>query len=228
VSTSRATEALVARLAEDLAPVRLVAPLHRQVLAVTGIWAVSAAVVAVWLGLHPLAVLERGAISATFVWLLALVGFAGLTLGLACRIPGRERLALAAAGGVALGVPIVGAVGLLLPGSIGDADTLAQWMDCVGRSLLLAIPAGLLAMVLALRGAPWRSRTAGLGLATGATSLGALLVHLSCPSPNPWHWLIAHALVPLAAGVPVGILVAWVLERLGRRSRLATPGGLDA
>jgi hypothetical protein len=228
VSASRTTEEFVARLAENLEPVRPVAPIYRQVLAVAGIWALSAVVVAGWRGLHPLAALGRGGISSTLAGVLALVGFAGLTLGLACRIPGRERLALAAAGGVALGIVIVVAVGLLLPGSVADAGVLAQCMDCAGQSLLLAIPSGLLAMAFARRGAHWRSYTAGLGLAGGATALGALLVHLSCPSPSAWHWLIAHALVPLAAGVPIGLLVAWVLDRLGLRSRLATSRVLDA
>jgi len=221
VSTTLSTEALVARLAGDLTPVRAVPPLHRQMLAVTAIWAGSAAVVAGRLGLHPLAVLERGGISMTLVWVLALVGSAGLTLGLACRIPGRERLALSAAGGVALGVLIVSAAGFALPSFVADADALAQGSNCVGQSLFLAIPSGLLATVLALRGAPWRPRVAGLGLTIGATSLGALLVHLSCPSPSPWHWWLAHALVPLGVGVLVGSLVAWVFHHLGLRSRLA-------
>jgi hypothetical protein len=215
------TETLVTRLASDLEPVRAVSPLHRQLLAVTAIWAGSAAVVAGWIGLHPLAVLARGGISATFVWMLAIVGFAGLTLGLACRIPGRERLALAAAGGVALGTLVVIAVGLALPGFAADAGTLAQGVNCAGQSLFLAIPPGLMALVLAQRGAPWRPRVAGLGLTIGATSLGALLVHLSCLSPSPWHWWLAHALVPLAVGVLVGLLVAWVLQQLGLRSLLA-------
>jgi hypothetical protein len=101
-------------------------------------------------------------------------------------------------------------------------------MDCVGRCLFLAIPSGVLALVLALRAAPWRPGATGIGVAIGATSLGALLVHLSCPSPSPWHWLIAHALVPMASGVPVGLLVAWVLHRIGQRSRLATSRLLKA
>ncbi len=221
MSTTLTTEALVARLAGDLEPVRAVPPLHRQMLAVTANWAGSAAVVAGWLGLQPLAVLARGGISTTFAWVLALVGFAGLTLGLACRIPGRERLALSAAGAIALGVLVVSAVGLALPGFVADAGTLGEGLNCVGQSLLLAIPSGLLGMVFALRGAPWRPRVAGLGLTIGAASLGALLVHLSCPSPSPWHWWLAHALVPLAVGVLVGLLVAWIFHHLDLRSRLA-------
>lgn len=227
MSARRTTEDLVARLAEDLEPVRPAAPLHRQVLAVAAIWVASAAIVAAWPGLHPLDVLERGRVSATLLGVLALVGFAGLTLGLACRIPGRERVALAAARGAAVGAGVALAGGLVLPGSIAEVRPFAQCFDCVGRSLLLAVPSGVLATFLAFRGAPWRPRAAGLGLAIGAVSLGALLVHLSCPSPSAWHWLIAHVFIPLSAGVLVGLLVAWVLQRLDGRSRLATSRLLD-
>lgn len=228
MSVPRASEDLVARLAARLEPVRPVAALHRQVLAVAGVWAASAAAVAAWLGLHPLAVVARGGVSAGLCGALALVGFAGLTLGLASRIPGRERLALAAGGGVALGVGGALALGIFLPGALADAGPLALCMDCAGRSLLLAVPSGLLAAALALRGAPWRPHAAGLGVAVGAVSLGALLVHLSCPSPSAWHWLVAHALGPLAAGVPIGLLAAWALDRIGRRSRLASSRAFDA
>jgi hypothetical protein len=223
VSGARSTEELVARLTDALEPVRPVPPLYRQVLAVAGIWAVSAAVVAGWLGLHPLAVLGRGGISTAVAVVLAWVGVAGLALGLASRIPGRERLALAAAGAVALGDLVVLAIGLGLRAS-ADPGALGPRLNCIARSLLLAIPSALLALVLALRGAPWRPRVAGVGLALGATSLGALLVHLSCPSPSAWHWLVAHALVPLSAGVAVGLPVAWVLDRLGRRVRRLRSG----
>jgi hypothetical protein len=222
------TEAFIARLADDLEPVRAVPSLYRQILAVTAIWAGSAAVVASWLGLHPLTVLERGGISTSLVGVLALVGFGGVTLGLACRIPGRERVALAAASGVVLGVVVASVVGLVLPGSLADAGPVAEGMACAERSLLLAIPSGLAAIFLALRGAPWRPRAAGLGLTIGATSLGALLVHLSCPSQSPWHWWLAHALVPLAVGPLIGFLVASVLRHLGLRSRLRASRALEA
>lgn len=227
MSQNRSTEDLVARLAAGLSPVRPLPPLHRQVLAVAAIWAGSAAVTAAWLGVHPQLALARGGISMTLAGVLVLVGVAGLTLGLACRIPGRERLALVAASAAALGFTVAVAIGLALPGSVADAGTLAQCMPCAWHSLLLAIPSGLLAMLLALRGAQWRHATSGVGIAIGATALGALLVHLSCPSPSPWHWLLAHALLPLASGVPAGLLAAWGLSRRGGRERRVSLDRLD-
>jgi hypothetical protein len=59
-------------------------------------------------------------------------------------------------------------------------------------------------------------------------SLGALLVHLSCPALGGWHWLIAHALAPIASAVPVGLLAARALRYLGRRPLLETSRLLDA
>lgn len=76
-------------------------------------------------------------------------------------------------------------------------------------------------MAVALRGAGWRPALTGLALATGATSLGALLVHMSCQSLSPWHWLIAHALLPMLAGIPMGLLAAWIFERIAQRSARA-------
>ena len=221
MSPQRSTEEIVARLVDTIEPVRRVAAMRWQLLRVAGIWALTAALVAVWIGIHPLAVFERGALSASIATALLLLGFAALTVALAGRIPGRERLAKIAAAGVALGLGIAGMTALVLPGWIDEAGFLAQCMDCGARSLLLAIPSGLIAMTLALRGASWRPALTGIALATGATSLGALLVHMSCASPDPWHWLIAHVLLPVAAGVPMGILAAWIFERVARRSARA-------
>jgi len=214
-SFNRSTEEVVARLVGEIEPVRRVPALRWQVIRVAAIWVATAALAAVWMGMHPLVIVHRSGISASIAAALALLGFAGLTLGLALRIPGRERLASAAAGGIAAGLGILGAVALMMPGSVVDAASLAQ---CTGRSLLLAVPSGLVAMAVALRGAGWRPALTGLALATGATSLGALLLHMSCRSQSPWHWLIAHALLPVLAGIPMGILAAWVFDRIAKRS----------
>jgi hypothetical protein len=222
VSRHRSTEELVARLAAELAPVRPVLRLRHQALAVAAGFAASAAGVGVWLGLDPVAALGRGAISATLAGALALVGVGGVALGLAARIPGRERISRVAAAAICAGGVTAAALALAHAASGAEsgalAPALAQSGHCAARSLLLAIPSGLLALALARRGAPWRTAATGLGLAAGAVSLGALLVHLSCPSPSAWHWLCAHALLPWLAGVPVGALAAWMLAGLDRAS----------
>jgi hypothetical protein len=220
MSARRSTEEIVARLADDLAPVRPVASLGVQALAVAAAFAASAAIAAAWLGVHPLDALGRGVVSAALFGALAWIGAAGVALALAARVPGREHLARGGAIGTALGVATVLALTLTAP--LTAAETLAQGgTPCFPRSLALAIPCGALAALFSARGAPWRPRAAGIGVGLGAVALGALLVHASCPSQSPVHWLTAHALLPLATGVAAGLLVAWFFARRARAERRA-------
>lgn len=221
MSSGQSTEQLVARLVDGLEPVERIPPMRWQLLRVAAIWAATVALIAVWMGVHPVAVLERGWISAGIAVALLLVGIAGLTTALAGRIPGCEHLAIGAAAGIAVGLGIVATVAVSMPGSVADVGTFAQCMDCAGRSFLLAIPSGLIAMALALRGSDWRPALTGLALGTGATSLGALLVHMSCRSENPWHWLVAHALMPVLFGITIGFLSGWIFARIAKRSAAA-------
>jgi hypothetical protein len=225
VSESRSTEELVARLVEDAAPVRRIPALRSQLLRVAGAWLATAAVVALWLGLDPAAPVRRGGVSAGVAGALAIVGFAALAAGLAARIPGRERLAGGAA--LAAATALVSGVGMLaLTGAFGNAHWPAYLLDCSRRALAFALPAGVVALSLALRGAGWRESLAGLGLAVGAAALGALLVHMSCPSEDVWHWLLAHAALPAAGGLMLGLLAVGVLraaaQRAERRARERT------
>jgi len=226
LSARRSTEELVARLADTLVPVRPISSLRRQGIAVALAWGASAAIAAVWLSLHPLNTIARGPVSAAVFGALSLIGAAGVLLGLASRIPGREDVARAAAIGAALGAVVLLGLAWALPRPVVGAVTLEECRNCFARSLILAIPSGLLAASLARHGAPWRPRTAGIALALGASSLGALLIHASCPSPSAAHWLMAHALLPLPTGASVGLLVAWRLDRRAPRARRAL--ALDA
>lgn len=223
MSGSRSTDQLVTQLADALVPVRPVIALRSQGLAIATIWMVLAAVTAGWLGLHPVDAVARGGVSMTLLSSLGLIGVSGQLLGLACRLPGREGLARAGAVGVVAGVLVVIAVGFALLGAIAHGELLAESWGCFARSLWLGIPSALLALRFSARGAPCRSGISGVGLALGAASLGALLVHLSCPSPSALHWLIAHALLPLGAGAVIGLLVAWALVGLDRRGADPVP-----
>ena len=209
MSDEQSTERLVGRLAGDLAPVRPIAPLHRQALAVFGAWALTTVAATLLFGAtHPLDVIARGPVSASFVWLLGLLAPGALALGLASRIPGRERVAWLGAG---LGAAaLLGLCGVAL--ALGDeafATPLARCEVCALRSLLLAVPAGAVAAYFARRGAPWRPALAGAAVALGAAAAGGFLVHLGCPRTDPSHWLIGHALAPLGVGATVGAAVAW-------------------
>jgi hypothetical protein len=225
VSGNRPTEQLVDELARALEPVRPLPSLRRQALALAGAWALSAGLAAVWIGVRPHANLGRGSESDVLAAVLALLGASGLAAGVASRVPGRERLALAAAALVAAGIGIVAALCLSESGPLVETASFAADLGCIRHALLLGIPTGLLAAALAIRGAPWRSLRAAVALAIGAAAAGALLVHLCCPSLEPRHWLLAHALAPLFAGALAGVAFAQILDWLGRRRRGDGPQG---
>jgi hypothetical protein len=227
MSAARPTEAVVARLARDLAPVRPMPALRRQAAAIAAAFAATTGLALVWLGLHPIDALARGGVSAVLACALALTGAGGLALGLAGRVPGSERIALGAGIAAALGVLAIAAVGFAVLDPIAAALAHEWQSDCTVRSLLLAIPPGVAAARLSLRGAPWRPAATGLALALGAAALGSLLVHTACPSPSASHWLAAHALLPLAVGSAAGVLAAWRLARSAERSRAAIARALD-
>jgi hypothetical protein len=113
----------------------------------------------------------------------------------------------------AVGLAIVAALAISAGGALCDREMLAQGRICCERSLLLAIPSALGAAWFVRGGAPLRSRAAAFGAATGAAALGSLIVHASCRSPLPAHWLTAHALLPLAIGALAGALLAGFVAR---------------
>ena len=220
----RSTEQLVAELVDALEPVRPLPALRWQLLALAGAWLATGFGVALWQGLHPAAVLGRGAASAGVAAGLALLALAGLAGALAARIPGRERLvAVAAAGGIlSLGVLLavwIGLLGTSLAISFRPADDLR----CLASASLFSLPAGVLAGVLAMRAVAWRPVVTAFSLAIGACAGGALLAHLACLSDEPWHWLFGHAVGPMLVGVTAGAGLCWLLERQRRRNASAAP-----
>jgi hypothetical protein len=218
VTEERTTEDLLSRLGDDLEPVRPIPTLVRQIGSVAAVWVVSALALALFSGMRPWLLFERGASSTLVTLALALVGIGGVGLGLALRIPGREAAARATAVCVGLGALVLGSAAWLIAGHEVGWSLVAGCIGCTVESLGLAFPAAIVAFALALRAAPWRRGAAGVGLAIGAAALGALLVHASCASSDPVHWLVAHALLPLACGVPFGLLAAWAFERLEART----------
>lgn len=216
---SRPTEDVVARLIDELEPVRPMPPLRWQVAAIAAVWAGTGALAALVVDLHPLGALRRGGVSSCVMGVLIVVSVSGLVMGLASQIPGRERLVTGAMVGMMLGLGLAAAVAGVLPGSLADAGSIAQCLDCTSHAILLAVPSGLVALSIALRGAGWHAARTGIGIAIGAASLGALLIHVSCSSESPWHWLIAHAVLPIAVASALGMLAAWFLAAAARRVR---------
>ncbi len=214
---SRRIEDVVARLVDEAEPVRRSPAIRTQLFRVAVVWFATGLAVSLSSGLHPVDVVERSGISAIIAVVLIVAGFAGLTSGLAIRIPGRERLARTAEFGLLAALALV-PIAWFLVSSSGARDPASPWGRCTGHSLLFSIPAGAVAFVLALRGAAFRATQTGVALSIGAVALGSLLVHASCPSPEPWHWLIEHLLGPAALALPIGLAAGALL---GSRSRAA-------
>ena len=215
---AKSPEELIAELSERLHAVRPVTALRWQLSTVIAVCGAAALAVWAWLGLHPIEVMERGATSAVLGGALALAGLSALVLALAARIPGRESLVRVSGLGGAIAGAIAAGLCVALRDSIHDLGTREELVRCSSTALLSAVPVAICASVWAARGAPWRMRTTGFAISIGAAAIGGLLIHFSCPSPTPWHWILAHALAPLAIGTCVGAVLARLLAAAGARA----------
>jgi hypothetical protein len=219
VSEGRSSEELVAELAGALEPVRPLPALRAQLAVVAAAGLATGAALVVFAGARPVAVLARGALSAAIAADLAALGVAGLAIGLAARVPGREQTVRGALAALAAGGAVLLALLVALLGTPADPGLFAHGRRCMDRSFLLALPTAALAAALAVRGAPWHAWASAAGVTLGASALGGLLVHLTCPSPDPWHWLAAHALVPAFGGGALGLAAGWLVSRRARGDR---------
>lgn len=218
--TTRAAEQQIRELAQNLAPVRPIPPLR------------AAAAAAVAMGLAALGVewLLGGPglrHSGTAAWLspsyfavlagLVLMASGAIGSALAGAVPGRERSARLGTGTAVLGLTlsIAGGVwGLVHGGELTEDLWACLW--CIGRALALGLAPMLLVCAFIVYSAV---RRLGLGTAralAGGVALGAVAVHLTCPSESPLHWIAAHTLAPVVAVV---VLAAPLAACLGRRTR---------
>jgi hypothetical protein len=218
--TGDPTRDLVDRLALELEPVRPLRPLPARLAPVLAVSLALATGVALVTGLR--ADLVKVLLGDwTFTGVLAgllLAASGGCAAALASVIPGRElttRFAGAVAGsGVAIGLAVA-AAGTTWGGA-GLEAPLSSLAGCLVRGVALAILPALLGLWLAARG--WSARpalTVSLSL-LGAGSIGALLVHVSCPALDPLHVLSTHVSSPLLL---VAVATAVFVPLLRRRAR---------
>ena len=217
----RSTDTLIRELGRGLAPVR---PLPRLrsvvmvalVLAVPGwIWALARAG-----GARPdlLPLATGDLVFASIALGLTLVGAAATVGATALAVPGRAEGARRALAFAALGALL--AFGIA-PGWLGAAHPSAAHgpqasdLGCLIRGLGVSLASALATVAFVWRAAPRRvAWTAAIGAAAG-TALGALSMHVTCPSPEPSHWLFGHAAAPLVAALATLPLV-YTLSRLRR------------
>lgn len=109
---------------------------------------------------------------------------------------------------IAIGAPVLYALATAANPLHGSADVPAPptWM-CLMMAAMVAA-AGLGALVAAFRFAvPVAPRARGAALGAAAGAWAGLAMHLRCPSADPIHILIGHA-VPIAIVAVLGALVA--------------------
>jgi hypothetical protein len=212
------TDDLIARLVEDLRPVRrLMSPRTRAAQ-----W-LAAALVGVLVGLMYFGVRRDVAEASRSVLFLARVALLAATTWLAVitclrlSIPGGDPRAwrrywpLVAVGGVLA----IGAGELIYALLLGDAGSPLRSWTCVRKVAVAGALPAVAAVVLIRQGVSLEPRwTAMVGMLAAAAA-GALTAELACPITEPMHTLLWH-LVPTIV-VTLGGLAAG--ELWARRSR---------
>jgi hypothetical protein len=147
---------------------------------------------------------------------MVLLAAGGLVFGLTSVIPGRENDARVGRRIFGLGVGVATALFFFqwFAGSTALVEGVRSSLHCAAGALWLALPAGIIVGGYVLRGLA-RSLPAALAAAfTGGMGLAAVMVHLTCPHPDPLHMVLGHALAPLYGGV-ASIALTSVFAALG-------------
>ena len=192
---------LIDKLAADLEPVRPIAPLTVTLATILAAAAVVAFVVFSVYGLKPDLVADfmRNTPYAGVLMGLAAAVLGGGAATLASVVPGRQVVLLGGVGlavaGMLLGIGVTAAA---TPWSeAGLSGPLMGHLACIVRGTVFAVVPAAVALFAAARG--WSARpevTVALAL-FGAGSIGALLVHMTCPAVDPLHLLCTHISTPI-------------------------------
>jgi hypothetical protein len=219
------TEERIRELAARLEPVRPIPPLVALVAAALGLC--LAAVAAEWafggLGLR----VRRDDAWTDPAYLAALAGIALVAFGafgaaLASAVPGREAAArlgdrVALAG---LGLGLAGALwAVAREGPQISAQQLHASLHCGLRAFGLGLGATLVGLAFLARAVPRRAALSVALALAGGSALGALVVHLTCPSSSAIHQLLGHTLAPVAAGALLALPLGALVARLSAQAR---------
>jgi len=212
------TESLIASLQRDLQPVRPVPRLRTHLGVFLAAVVLLAGFVMALLAPRPDALTLLGQIGpfAAIGGGLAMATLGAALASLASARPGREWVALTASFAASATLAVsAGAAALMLfdaAPATSMPEPAGQDLHCALIAIALAVPPALLLARLAGAAAPQRPGWTGLLAALGATTLGALAVHLTCATPDRWHWLTSHALAPVAGAALLALPLAWLLR----------------
>jgi hypothetical protein len=221
--TERSTESLLRELPRRLEPVRPIPPLRTVGLALLAIFAAVVALHRLLGGALPLLAGGIPWSDPPFLGVLVglvLTGVEAVVAALAGAVPGRQAAARAGRAAVLLGAVLASSAALwaTLRADLSAAPLpIASSLHCLGRAGALGlVPAFFLCLFLAR--ALERRPLLGAGFAcVGAITLGAVVVHTTCPHGGAIHVLLGHWLSPFALALllalPMGALVRGLSQR---------------
>jgi hypothetical protein len=221
--SQRPTESLIRELARDLQAVRPIPRLRVVAAGLVAVWALAAAVH--WLFGGPLPLVGKGSFWGDPAFLAVFVGLGFAAVGalltaFASAVPGREAVARTSGQLALLGVALAlgGGLWALAAAANGAPETpLAQHLSCAGRACALGIVPAVFACAFLARASTRRPVVAAGIAACGAVGLGAIAVHSSCSAGGGVHWLLGHALGPIAAAPLLAFPLAAVASRWSKR-----------
>lgn len=218
------SEDRIRELVRDLRPVRAIPPLRAAAAAALAVFLLIVA--AGWLlgGLQPRPSTDPAWSDPSYLAALVglgLVAFGALGAALASAVPGRERALRLGVRLAALGVvtAVAGGIAGLARGDLGfGGEELAACATCMSHALGLGLASSLLACGFIVYAAMRRPNLGAALALTGGVALGAVAVHVTCPSDSALHQLIAHSLAPLGAAALLTLPLAALLRRWRARS----------
>jgi hypothetical protein len=207
MKTSELVEALTA---SDNSPIRPLAPVALLAPAACLGAAVSASVLAIWLGFQPLALAAR----APWFWMkwgyAVSAALAGLAIVVRLSRPGRRAgwLGLAVIGGALAAIWLMAMRTAMRTGAADQAGLWLghTWMVCPWRILILAAPIWLAATLAMRRLAPTRLSAAGAAAGLLAGGLSALVYGLYCQETAAPFVAVWYSL-----GIAASAGVGWLL-----------------
>lgn len=213
--------ALVDELVSDLRPVRVLslAAASSAALALQFVF-VAAAAMAMGIDAPAVARIFQGPMATVFLLLVAAsmaCGLVAVRLAVPGRVVGKSMMMALAS------VPVLLATLCLCVAPSGSdwqhfAAHLGASMACFGETLLLAVPAWAVSLILLARLAPLAPMAVGFFGSLTALFQGALLVQLVCPSGEGFHLALSHYL-PLAGMSVLAAAASGFLLRLALAPR---------
>lgn len=218
-SSRRLPDELRVTIAQDLQPVRPLAPCWRRLL-----YVLPVVLLALGIPLVTYSLRDWGAFGIVLGWMpvavQVLLALALLVFALREGIPGqhgcRMTISFIVLGAYALQIAVNLAIYLAWPAAATGAS-LDMWMACFRVETLIGVPVLVIIAWLVGRSLPERPLLAGFLAGTGAGFAGDASWRLVCPANDPVHVLLGHTGGILMLGL-TGFLLGYLWSLYARRS----------